>query len=77
MSYSQHHKNPCKSASSAFQKVDWGLIPYSTAYEKQKELFEQALHAKLTGQNVDNTLIFCEHNHVITVGKNGKLNNLL
>ncbi|MDR0232234.1 MAG: lipoyl(octanoyl) transferase LipB [Dysgonamonadaceae bacterium] len=57
--------------------IDWGIIPYSTAYEKQKELFEQALNAKSNNQKVNNTLIFCEHPHVITVGKNGKFSNLL
>ena len=80
MSNSQDYKNPHESAqsvSSAFQKVDWGIIPYSTAYEKQQALFEQALKAKSTGQKVNNTLIFCEHPHTITIGKNGKLNNLL
>jgi len=61
----------------SFHFTDWGLIPYSIAYEKQKELFEQALNAKLTGQKVNNTLIFCEHPHVITIGKNGKFSNLL
>jgi len=60
-----------------FHYTDWGLIPYSIAYEKQKELFEEALNAKSTGQKVNNTLIFCEHPHVITVGKNGKFSNLL
>ncbi|MCL2650127.1 MAG: lipoyl(octanoyl) transferase LipB [Candidatus Azobacteroides sp.] len=60
-----------------FQFTDWGFISYSTAYEKQKELFEQALKAKSTGQKINNTLIFCEHNHVITIGRNGKFSNLL
>ena len=57
--------------------MEWGLIPYSIAYEKQKELFEQALYAKSINQKVNNSLIFCEHPHVITVGKNGKFSNLL
>ena len=61
----------------SFHFTDWGLIPYAAAYEKQKELFEQALQAKSNGQKVNNTLIFCEHPHVITVGKNGKMSNLL
>ena len=61
----------------SFHFTDWGFIPYATAHEKQKELFEQALHAKSTGQKVENTLIFCQHPHVITVGKNGKLSNLI
>lgn len=57
--------------------IDWGLIPYSVAYEKQKDFFEQALKAKSNNQKVDNILFFCEHPHVITVGKNGNFGNLL
>jgi len=60
-----------------FHFTDWGLIPYSAAYEKQKELFDRALHAKAIRQEVNNTLIFCEHPHTITIGKNGKFSNLL
>ena len=61
----------------SFHFTDWGLIPYSTAYEKQKELFEQLLEAKSGNQTIHNTLIFCEHPPVITIGKNGKFSNLL
>ena len=61
----------------SFHFTDWGLIPYSTAYKKQKELFEQLLEAKSGNQNIHNTLIFCEHPPVITIGKNGKFSNLL
>ena len=63
---------------SDFDFWDWELIPYPTAYEKQKELFEQILKAKsICRQETNNMLVFCEHPHVITVGKNGKLTNLL
>jgi len=57
--------------------VDWGLIPYSEALEKQKELFETAIRQKSEQKEVKNTIVFCEHPHVITIGKNGSTSNLL
>lgn len=57
--------------------VDWGLIPYSQAYEKQKDLFEKNIKLKSAMQPTIDTLVFCEHPHVITVGKNGLFSNLL
>jgi lipoyl(octanoyl) transferase len=57
--------------------VDWGKIPYSQAYKQQKELFEEALRNKTEGKPVQNTIIFCEHPHVITIGKHGVFSNLL
>jgi lipoate-protein ligase B len=57
--------------------IDWGLIPYSTAYEQQKALFEKAIQDKTANNPVDNKVIFCEHPHVITVGKHGLFSNLL
>ena len=57
--------------------TDWGLIPYSEAYEKQKTLFENTILKKSQGEKTENTLIFCEHPHVITIGKNGLSSNLL
>lgn len=59
------------------QFIDWGLIPYSQAYEKQKEYFEAALQRKVKKEQPENTVIYCEHPHVITVGKNGLFSNLL
>ncbi|MDH8702601.1 lipoyl(octanoyl) transferase [Dysgonomonadaceae bacterium PH5-43] len=59
------------------QFTDWGLIPYSQAYEKQKLLFETAIANKANKQPVDNITVYCEHPHVITVGKNGLFSNLL
>jgi lipoyl(octanoyl) transferase len=57
--------------------IDWGLIPYSTAYEQQKTLFEAAIQDKINRIDVRNKVIFCEHPHVITIGKNGLASNLL
>ena len=57
--------------------VDWGLIPYSEAYIKQKELFESAILQKSEQKEIQNTIVFCEHPHVLTIGKNGLASNLL
>lgn len=57
--------------------VDWGLIPYAEAYAKQKLLFEAAIKQKIAREPVRNTVIFCEHPHVITLGKHGSDANLL
>jgi len=57
--------------------VDWNITPYDVTYNRQKEWFETAIRNKAEGKPVDNTLIFCEHPHVITIGKHGKFSNLL
>lgn len=57
--------------------VDWGLTPYAEAYEKQKALFDMAVKRKMADEQVCNTLVFCEHPHVITLGKHGSDANLL
>lgn len=57
--------------------VDWGLISYSEGYEKQQELFENAIQLKSEQKETDNRVVFCEHFHVITIGKNGLFANLL
>ncbi|MDR1526766.1 MAG: lipoyl(octanoyl) transferase LipB [Dysgonamonadaceae bacterium] len=57
--------------------TDWGLIPYATAYERQKSLFGTALQQKAAQQPVENRLILCEHPHVITIGQHGLSSNLL
>jgi len=55
----------------AFQ-VDLGLIPYAEAYALQKRI----VVARKLGL-IDDVLIFCEHPHVITQGRNGKREHLL
>ena len=57
--------------------IDWGLIPYSEAYKKQNELFEAAIRQKSEQKETQQTIIFCEHPHVITIGKHGSATNLL
>jgi len=57
--------------------VDWGLIRYSESFKKQKELFETAIRQKSEQKETQQTVIFCEHPHVITIGKNGSVSNLL
>ena len=62
---------------------NWGLTPYSEAYERQKNLFEQIKELKLRNKRENlhlptpNYLIITEHPHVYTLGKSGDENNLL
>ena len=53
-------------------QVDLGLIPYAEAYALQKRV----VAARKLGL-IDDVLIFCEHPHVITQGRNGKREHLL
>ncbi len=57
--------------------IDWGKISYKEAWDKQHVLFEKAIEQKVKGEKPVNTLILCEHPHVITLGKSGNENNLL
>jgi lipoyl(octanoyl) transferase len=52
--------------------VDLGLIGYASAYELQRQLVE-ARKADV----IPDVLLFCEHPHVITMGRNAKQSNLL
>ncbi|MDR0789572.1 MAG: lipoyl(octanoyl) transferase LipB [Bacteroidales bacterium] len=57
---------------------NWGTINYAEAFERQTEIFDAKVRAKLDGGKLtDNYLIFCQHPHVYTLGKNGTANNLL
>ena len=63
--------------------IDWGLIDYQEAWDKQDEIFNATVALK--GKNrtdhteleTPNYLIFCEHPHVYTLGKSGHPENLL
>lgn len=57
--------------------IDWERIDYSTAWEKQTNLFDTTIAAKLKGEETTNYFIACEHNPVYTIGKSGKENNML
>lgn len=52
--------------------VDAGLIRYAAACELQRELV-----AARKADAIPDVLLFCEHPHVITLGRNGKRQNLL
>src|SRR6266700_5279622 len=52
--------------------VDLGLIGYAEAWELQKRV----VAARKAGA-IEDVLLFCEHPHVITLGRSGKRRNLL
>jgi lipoyl(octanoyl) transferase len=52
--------------------IDLGLVPYAEAYALQKRI----VAARKAGA-IDDTLLLCEHPHVITQGRNGKREHLL
>jgi len=51
---------------------DLGRIPYDAAWSLQKRL-----HAARVKDEIGDTVLFCEHMPVITMGKSGKSHNLL
>jgi lipoyl(octanoyl) transferase len=53
-------------------QVDLGLIPYLEAYALQKRIV-----AARKAEAIEDVLLFCEHPHVITQGRNGKPEHLL
>ena len=56
-----------------------GLISYSEALKLQEDKFREAVAAKANRCRADirHSLFFCEHMHVYTIGKSGKMDNLL
>lgn len=63
--------------------VDWGLVDYPEAWDRQDEIFNRTVALKTenrtnnTQLETPNYLIFCEHPHVYTLGKSGHPENLL
>ena len=63
--------------------IDLGMIDYKKCWKHQDILFSEILQTKSKNRKEDLTLptknhfIFCEHNHVYTIGKSGDQNNLL
>jgi lipoate-protein ligase B len=53
-------------------QVDLGLLPYGEAYALQKRI----VAARKLGA-IEDVILFCEHPHVITQGRNGKREHLL
>ncbi len=63
---------------------DLGAIDYKEAWDYQEKLFKGIVDLKMHNRahpedekQTDNYLLFCEHPHVYTLGKNGSENNLL
>ena len=60
-----------------------GLIDYQTAWDFQEKLFQTTIQQKIENRNnqtqvkTKNYLLFCEHPHVYTLGKSGKIDHLL
>lgn len=58
--------------------IDWGLIDYKEAWDRQEEMFERKISEKINyKKDIEQDFILCEHPHVYTLGKNGERNNLL
>jgi lipoyl(octanoyl) transferase len=65
--------------------MNLGLTEYRQAWDYQNRLMEEILAIKTANRQVaankqhptPNYLIFCEHPHVYTLGRNGKMDNLL
>jgi lipoyl(octanoyl) transferase len=63
--------------------VDWGLIDYQEAWDRQELIFKNTIAVKTDNRNngseeeTPNFLVFCEHPHVYTLGKSGHAENLL
>jgi lipoyl(octanoyl) transferase len=67
---------------SKIQYIDWGLINYKDAWDKQKTFFDELVELKSDFDNspqksINQRFILCEHPHVYTLGKNGESNNML
>ncbi len=66
------------------QFEDLGIIDYKKAWDYQESLFDGIIQQKMynranpeSASMTNNHLLFCEHPHVYTLGKNGSENNLL
>lgn len=63
--------------------IDWGLIDYQEAWDRQEKIFQDTVAIKTqnrtnqTELQTPNFLVFCEHPHVYTLGKSGHPENLL
>jgi lipoyl(octanoyl) transferase len=59
--------------------TDWQTIDYKKAWDMQEVLVQEIIQAKVEGKDTRHleTVFFCEHPHVYTLGKSGQSNNLL
>lgn len=56
---------------------DLKTIEYGKAWEYQQQLFDATIAQKQTREETENRVLFCEHPHVITKGKNSEEANVL
>ncbi|MFT6202638.1 MAG: lipoyl(octanoyl) transferase [Spirosomataceae bacterium] len=71
----------------AVQFHNIGLMDYKEAWDFQTQIFDEVVAAKVANRTREkagnekiptpNHLVFCEHPHVYTLGKSGKVENLL
>lgn len=67
------------------QFIDLGLIDYQKGWDMQEKLFAEIIDIKIANrgfapeeqETTPNYLLFCQHPHVYTLGKSGKIDNLL
>jgi len=67
------------------QFIDLGLIDYQKGWDIQEKLFAEIVDIKVANRGIaleeqkttPNYLLFCQHPHVYTLGKSGKIDNLL
>lgn len=59
--------------------IDWGLIDYKEAWDRQELIFNQKVSNKINNlsEKIEQDFILCEHPHVYTLGQHGQENNLL
>lgn len=57
--------------------IEWDLIPYPMAWDKQEIWFNEVVAAKQNCMEHVDRIIFCEHPHVYTLGRSGKEQNML
>jgi lipoate-protein ligase B len=66
-----HAENHLKTSAKTCAVIELGMLSYSSAYELQ----QYAVAARKAGE-IPDVLLLCEHPHVVTLGRNGKLENL-
>jgi lipoyl(octanoyl) transferase len=67
--------NPTSSVT--LECINWDLIEYAEAWDRQNVLFNERVEAKKTQNNLPDLMVFCEHPPVYTLGKSGEIENLL
>jgi len=57
--------------------INWGMVEYAEAWNRQTDLFNARVEAKKTQNNLPDVVVLCEHPPVYTLGKSGVIENLL